>query len=156
MSSISVESKKKSPLFGFVYSAAVTQTSSSSFFFFFCVYVGLNTHIIWNSFSTGDGLAEVGILPVRWKGKCCVPTVHMAWRFKVRGTMIFWRVPVAQYHRLQPSRFSIRVTSPLAPGPYVLPWEHGWTVFRGSHPEARAYSSPCLLMILSMDTWGIF
>ena len=50
---------------------------------------------------------------------------------------------MAQYLRLQPSRFSVGVTSPLAPGPYILPWEHrgDWT------PEAffRCSRATCFL-----------
>ena len=56
--------------------------------------------------------------------------------FKVHGTVIFWRAPVAQYLRLQPSMFSVRVTSPLAPGPYILPWEHRGDCFPGIPPRS--------------------
>ena len=53
-------------------------------------------------------------------------------------------------------RFYVGVTSNLAPA--LGARGVGWVgvVFRGSHPVARAYSGLCLLMIPSMDTWGMF
>ena len=88
-------------------------------------------------------------------------SVSVLLALKVCGSVIFWRVSLVQYRCLQPSAFSVRVTSPLVSGSCVLPWEHrtgveGGIFFPGTHPLARAYGSPCLLVNPSVDVSGIF
>ena len=46
---------------------------------------------------------------------CLIPNHHLTCGINLHDTAIFWRAPVTQYLHLHPSRFCVRVTSPLSP-----------------------------------------